>query len=159
MKYNLKSKLSTLILLVALTGMKFTYLADTQGGQHAVDHDHGDPLELHTVMRLLMQNLHTINEGIFNQDFDIIEAGAASIYDHPSLADESMNLLEETLGGRMAQFEELDHFVHIRADSIREAAANQNMSKVLEQYQITTQACINCHAAFQDEIRRARLQD
>src|SRR5690625_1097137 len=89
MKYNLKSKLSTLILLVALTGMKFTYLADTQGGQHAVDHDHGDPLELHTVMRLLMQNLHTINEGIFNQDFDIIEAGAASIYDHTSIADES----------------------------------------------------------------------
>src|SRR5690625_5240791 len=159
MKYNLKSKLSTLILLVALTGMKFTYLADTQGGQHAVDHDHGDPLELHTVMRLLMQNLHTINEGIFNQDFDIIEAGAASIYDHPSLADESMNLLEETLGGRMAQFEELDHFVHLRADSIREAAANQHMSKLHEQYPVGSQACVSSHAPLPDEIRRASRQD
>src|SRR5690625_358508 len=115
MKYNLKSKLSTLILLVVLTGMKFTYLTNTQNGQHTIDHDHDDPLELHTIMRLLMQNLHTINEGIFNQDFDIIEARAASIYDHPSLADESMNLLEETLKNQMAQFEELDHFVHIRA--------------------------------------------
>src|SRR5690625_7794036 len=77
--------------------------------------------------------------------------------DHPTLADESMNLLRETLEGRMALFEELDHFVHIRADSIREAAANQNMSKVLEQYQIVTQACVSCHAAFQDEIRRAKI--
>ena len=157
MRDKLNSTLSPLILLVAFTGMQFVYLADINGDQHAADQN--EPLELHIIMRLLMQDLHTINEGIYNQNFDIIEAGAASIHDHPSLADESRDLLKETLEDRMAQFEEMDHFVHIRADSIREAAVNKNMNKVLEQYQIISRGCVNCHIAFQDEIRMARFQD
>src|SRR5690625_6393669 len=99
MKNMLNITVSTLILLVALIGMKFTYSADTNDNQHAVAQS--DPLELHTVMRLLMQDLHTINEGIYNQNFDLIEAGAASIYDHPTLADDSMNILRDTIYGRI----------------------------------------------------------
>src|SRR5690625_1279057 len=154
MKNMLNITVSTLILLVALIGMKFTYSADTNDNQHAVAQS--DPLELHTVMRLLCRIcILSMKE----YTIKILILSRQEPRDHPTLADESMNLLRETLEGRMALFEELDHYVHIRADTIREAAANQNMSKVLEQYQITTQACINCHAAFQDEIRRARLQD
>ena len=58
----------------------------------------------------------------------------------------------------MAQFGEYDHLVHSRADSIRNAAINRDMGKVLEQYRIVEQGCVNCHAAFQDEIRQARMK-
>lgn len=114
--------------------------------------------ELHTIMRLLMQDIHTINEGIFTQNFDLIETGAAKINDHAPLSDKSRNLVSETLGERMAQFGEYDHLVHSRADSIRNAAINRDMGKVLEQYRIVEQGCVNCHAAFQDEIRQARME-
>lgn len=114
--------------------------------------------ELHTIMRLLIQDIHTINEGIFTQNFDLIETGAAKINDHAPLSDKSRNLVSETLGERMAQFGEYDHLVHSRADSIRNAAINRDMGKVLEQYRIVEQGCVNCHAAFQDEIRQARME-
>ena len=114
--------------------------------------------ELYTIMRLLMIDIHTINEGIYTQNFDLIQTGAANINGHAPLADESRQLVMDTLGDRMAQFGEYDNLVHSRADSIRKAAQNRDMGKVLEQYRIVEQGCVNCHAAFQDEIRQARIQ-
>lgn len=104
-----------------------------------------------------MQDIHTINEGIYTQNFDLIETGAAKINDHAPLSDESRNLVMETLGDRMVQFGEFDNLVHSRADSIRDAAINRDMGKVLEQYRIVEQGCVNCHATFQDEVRSKRI--
>ena len=106
-----------------------------------------------------MLDIHTINEGIYTQNYDLIETGAANINDHAPLADESRQLVMETLGDRMSVFGDFDDLVHSRADSIRMAAINRDMGKVLEQYRIVEQGCVNCHAAFQDEILKARLQN
>lgn len=116
-----------------------------------------EPQELHTIMRLLMQDIYTINEGIYTQNFDLIETGAAKINDHAPLSDESKNLVKETLGDRMAQFGEFDNVVHSYADSIRDAAVAKDMGRVLEKYRVVEQGCVNCHGAFQDEIRSERL--
>lgn len=114
--------------------------------------------ELHTIMRLLMLDIHTINEGIYTQNFDLIETGAANINQHAPLSDQSRQLVMDTLGERMAQFGEFDDVVHSYADSIRDAAIEKNMGRVLEQYRIVEQGCVSCHAAFQNEIRQARIQ-
>jgi hypothetical protein len=116
-----------------------------------------EPLELHTIMRLIMMDIHTINEGIYTQNFDLIASGAASINDHPSLSDESRSLVQETLGNRMDHFAGIDQLVHGYADSIKQSAVENDMSGVLDYYQIVQQGCVNCHIAFQEEIREARL--
>src|SRR5690625_1437265 len=132
------------------------------GHNHDHGHDHhqshqGSPMELNSVMRLLMLDLHTINEGIFTQDFDLIISGAASITDHPQLSENTLTLLEETLGDQLSVFEGLDHTAHMYADSIRQAAEDANMERVLNYYRSMEQSCIACHAAFQDRLRLARL--
>ena len=139
------------VVLSMLTGMTLIKMGDKQQA------DSGSQ-KLPTIMRLLMQDIHTINEGIYTQNFDLIETGAAKINDHAPLSDESRNLVMETLGDRMAQFGEFDNLVHSYADSIRVAAIAKDMGHVLEMYHIVEQGCVNCHAGFQDEIRQARMK-
>lgn len=154
-----KTLLSILTILIVLIAI-YTY-ANSRQDQHQDEEHHthhvSRPMELHSVMRLLMLDLHTINEGIFTQNFDLIASGAASIVDHPQLADKTLELLEETLGNQLSTFEEFDHRAHMYADSIRQAAEASNMNRVLDHYRMMEQSCIACHSAFQDRLRLARL--
>jgi cytochrome c556 len=75
----------------------------------------------------------------------------------PSLSDESRSLVQDTLGDRMKHFAGFDQLVHGYADSIKQSAVENDISSVLEHYQIVQQGCVNCHTAFQEEIREARL--
>jgi hypothetical protein len=120
-------------------------------------HQNDEPIELHTIMRLLIQDVHTIYEGIFTQNFDLIEAGATAINSHAPLSDETMALIKETLGDQMPVFIGYDKIVHSYADSIRYAAQHENMNRVLSHFQTMERGCIACHAAFQDTLRIARL--
>src|SRR5690625_7069965 len=78
-----KTLLSILTILIVLIAI-YTY-ANSRQDQHQDEEHHthhvSRPMELHSVMRLLMLDLHTINEGIFTQNFDLIASGAASIVD------------------------------------------------------------------------------
>lgn len=150
MKYRITFGLITILVVSILMGMSFY---ETNEDVQAKP----ESQELHTIMRLLMLDIHTINEGIYTQNFDLIETGSANINGHAPLADESRQLVMDTLGDRMAQFGEYDNMVHSYADSIRAAAIQKDMGRVLEQYRIVEQGCVNCHAAFQDEIRSARI--
>jgi cytochrome c556 len=151
MEKVMKNKITLLLIVVVL--------GSVLGGMAFTNQDvEPDSQELHTIMRLLMLDIHTINEGIYSQNFDLIETGAAKINEHAPLSDESRSLVMETLGDRMSQFGEFDNLVHNYADSIRDAAVAKDMGRVLEMYNIVEQGCVNCHAAFQDEIRQARLK-
>ncbi|WP_133120167.1 hypothetical protein [Rhodohalobacter barkolensis] len=150
MKYRVALSLITLLIVSILMGLSSYKSNDNIKVEP-------EPQELHTIMRLLMLDIHTINEGIYTKNFDLIETGAANINGHAALADESRQLVMNTLGDRMAQFGEYDNLVHSYADSIRDAAIQEDMGRVLEQYRIVEQGCVNCHAAFQDEIKSARL--
>lgn len=120
------------------------------------DKDH--PLDLPTIMRLLSADIQVINEGIYTQNYNLIEQGAAAINEHPPLSDETRALLSETLGNRMQAFAQYDKLVHDTADSLRNAALHQNMGRVLEQYQIIQRGCVSCHESFRNEIVQARLE-
>lgn len=109
-------------------------------------------------MRLLMLDVHSINEGIYTHNYDLIESGAAAVNGHASLSDDSRTLVQQTLGDRMPAFVEFDNLVHFYADSIREAARDHNMERVLNHYRIMEQGCVNCHTSFQDEIRIERMK-
>ncbi len=116
-----------------------------------------DPLTLQSIMRLISANMGIINEGIYTEDYHLIEEGAAAINDHPPLSPVSLELVKSTLGPRMQAFQEYDNIVHGHADTIKVAAQQKNMQKVLDSYQIVQKGCVSCHAAFRNEIVKARI--
>lgn len=118
--------------------------------------NNSDSLDLPTIMRLIYADMQIINEGIYTENFKLIEQGAAAINEHPPLSDETRALVKKTLGERMPAFGQYDKLVHDTADSLKTAAAERNMESVLEKYQIIQQGCVSCHASFRDEITLAR---
>lgn len=116
-----------------------------------------EPLTLQSIMRLISANMGIISEGIFTEDYHLIEQGAAAINDHPPLSPVSLNLVKSTLGPRMESFQQYDKIVHGYADTIKVAAQQKNMQKVLDSYQIVQKGCVSCHAAFRNEIVEARI--
>lgn len=115
-----------------------------------------ESLDLQTIMRLIYTDMQIINEGIYTENFNLIEQGAAAINEHPPLSDETRALVKKTLGERMPAFGQYDKLVHDTADSLKVAAAERNMKSVLDKYQIIQQGCVSCHASFRNEIIRAR---
>lgn len=112
--------------------------------------------DLQTIMRLIMADVNMINEGIFTQNFHLIEQGAAAINQHPPLSEETRKFIQKTLGDKMPAFGEYDKLVHNHADSIKKAAIQHDLNKVLEQYRIVQQGCVSCHASFRETIIQAR---
>ncbi|REL38609.1 hypothetical protein DYD21_01280 [Rhodohalobacter sp. SW132] len=162
MKYNINTILTGSFFLLVFIGLAVAHFQnkgqDTDTKQDVETESITQPLELSTIMRMLMIDMHTINEGIYTKNFDLIEQGAANINNHPPLSTESRQLVQGTLGERMDVFGSFDQTVHSRADSLREAARSQDMNRVMEHYNVIQQGCVNCHTAFQEEIRRECLK-
>lgn len=156
MKYRVTTLLTGSFFLLVFTGLAITHFQVEELESDFISEP--EPLELHTIMRLLLIDIHTINEGIYTENYDLIEQGAGNINNHPSLAPESRQLVQETLSERMSQFGAYDKVVHGTADSLREAARNQDMNRVMQHYNVIQQGCVSCHAAFQEEIRDERMQ-
>ncbi|MEX0905650.1 MAG: hypothetical protein WD604_16445 [Balneolaceae bacterium] len=146
MTNRIKLLVTSVFLVLLITGATF-YSNDQQD----------DSMELHSIMRLIMMDIHTINEGIYTQNYALIEQGAQNINEHPPLAPETRQLVQETLGERMAQFGVYDKIVHDTADSLRQAAIDRDMGRVRNHYRIIEQGCVSCHASFQNEIKQRRI--
>ncbi|MFP8489099.1 cytochrome c [Gracilimonas sp. Q87] len=115
-----------------------------------------DSLDLQTIMRLISADMQIINEGIYTENYELIEQGAAAINEHPPLSDETRSFLKKTLGNRMQAFGQYDKLVHDTADSLKVAAKDGNMESILEKYQIIQKGCVSCHTSFRNEIIQAR---
>lgn len=160
MKYHISTVLTITFFLLVFAGLAIAHFYGGEDGpqQDSAAEIENQPLELPTIMRLLLIDIQTINEGIYTQNFVLIEQGAANINDHPPLSTESRKLVQNTLGERMEQFGAYDKVVHGTADSLRQAAMRQDMDRVLQYYNVIQQGCVSCHAVFQEEIRHERLQ-
>jgi len=145
----MKNRITVLLLLFVSVSI-FTGLTFDESTQDK-------SMDLPTIMRLIYADIQIINEGIYTENFQLIEQGAAAINEHPPLSDETRSLVKKTLGERMQAFGQYDKLVHDTADSLKEAATEHNMERVLEKYQIIQQGCVSCHTSFRNEITRARL--
>ena len=110
------------------------------------------------MMRLLLSDIYRVDEGIYLEDYTMIEDGAGAIADHPAMTEEDKKRIKETLGKMMPRFVSFDMTVHHHADSMRLAAVQQNMSEVLRHYSIVQRGCVDCHTRFRDPITEARLK-
>ncbi len=155
MIYKIHTIAISLFFLIVFSGFAIAHFAETKPTTPAEEIE--QTRELHTIMRLLLQNIHTVNEGVYTENYDLIIHGAQKINDHPPLADESRELIRSVLGDRMSVFGSFDNTVHGHADSLVAAAEAKEMDRVLRHYRIVQQGCVNCHSAFKDEIRSVRL--
>lgn len=158
MKYKIHTITVLALFIFVIFGFAFNYYTGENNPPSTAASAETNSPKLHTIMRLLLSDMDRINEGIYTMNFSLIENGAAGINDHPPMAENSLALVKETLGKRMEAFGSYDHTVHSRADSLREAAIRGDMNCVLDNYRIIQQGCVNCHTAFQEEIRQERLK-
>ena len=154
MKYRIHTITVSIFFLLVLGGLTIDHFLEVDKNPES----NPEQLELHSIMELLLLDIHTINEGVYTRNFDIIEQGARNINNHPPPASESQKLVQEVLGDRMSQFRAYDNMVHDTADSLHNAATKEDMNQVLKYYRIVEQGCVSCHAALQEEILRERLQ-
>jgi cytochrome c556 len=115
-------------------------------------------LPLVPMMQQLLDDMQQVDQGIYTENFSLIEKEAENISDHPTMTPEDKKLVKQTLGKEMQQFVEFDMVVHHHADSMRMAAVEQNMQKVLEHYRITQQGCVDCHSNYREPISTARVE-
>jgi len=158
MKYKIHTVSIAIFFFLLATGLAFAHYQEGIPDGSETETPEPEPLELPTIMRMLLTDIDLINEGIYSENYALIQQGAANINAHPPLSPKSRQLVQETLGDRMPAFGEYDQLVHTRADSLKEAARQKDMNAILKNYQIIQQGCVSCHSAFQEEIRVARIQ-
>jgi hypothetical protein len=125
--------------------------------QHADAHHapSGEPRPLELLMVELGQDMQRLNEGIWRDDYVMIERGARAVADHPPIPPEQVALIRAALGPQFESFRQFDVLVHERAAEIAEAASSARMDRVLALYGQVQEGCVGCHAAYRDRTRAA----
>lgn len=145
-----------LILIIIFAGFSFSVMGWSWYPQKQSSQPETMPLV--PMMQQLLSDVQKVDRGIYTENFAMIEEGAGNISDHPMMTSEDKKLAKKTLGKEMKQFVEFDMVVHHHADSMRMAAVEQNMQKVLKHYRITQQGCVDCHSNYREKISTARLE-
>ncbi len=115
-----------------------------------------ETMPLVPMMRLLLNDMYTIDEGIYAENYQMIEEGGEAVSNHPVMTEEDKKLVKSALGEDMKKFVKFDMIVHHHADSIAIAARNEKMNEVLRHYRIVQQGCVDCHTRYRTKIIEAR---
>lgn len=115
-----------------------------------------ETMELVPMMRLLLSDVYTIDEGLYTENYSLIEKGAAGIAGHPGMTMEDRELIKNSLGREFKKFVEFDMTVHHHADSMAQAARQKNMEEVMRHFSIVREGCLDCHKNFRTDIMNAR---
>ena len=91
-------------------------------------------ITLKEVMQGLLTDTQLITEGIFLEDFPVIEKAAKHIAEHPKAPMTIRVKLAKAFGSEMLQFKSLDGKVHDTAVTINQAAKNKDMKTIISIY-------------------------
>ena len=119
-------------------------------------HEQPESQSLIPMMQQLLADMQMVDKGIYMEQYALVEKGAGDIANHPSMTQRDKQIIKKTLGKQMQQFVAFDMTVHHHADSIRIAAVQENMKKILRHYRIVQQGCVNCHSNYRKKISEAR---
>ena len=110
-------------------------------------------------LRLLMvglgQDMSRVNDGIWHEDFRMIQQAADAIANHPRISPEEMVAIKNALGNRFAMFVGHDRMVHDTATRLATAATQESMIDVMRYHSELTQFCVACHTNYRAEVRSA----
>lgn len=133
--------------IVLITGI--TFLGFSQSQQPKTQ-------PLIPMMRMLLADMQTVDQGIYNENYKLIAKGADDIANHPKMTQEDKQTIKKTLGKEIKEFVAFDMTVHHHADSMRLAALQENMQQVLRHYRIVQQGCVDCHSNYREKVSKAR---
>ena len=109
--------------------------------------------DLKHIMVDLGEQMHTVQTGLWAEDFDAIAAGARAVADHPHVSPEELKRIQGALGSDFASFAAADHLVHDGAVRLTEAAGSRDLDATLREVASLQDGCVACHTQF-----RVRLQ-
>lgn len=156
-------------ILIVATGLLISFVATRptrvalpdRGNQDALpEHFETEaPVLVDRPLRALMvglgQDMARISDGIWHEDFLMIEQGAESVATHPKITPDEMAAIKTALDDRFAQFVSFDKVVHEAAEQLVKAARQNDMQGVLDLQSQIRQGCVSCHATFRSEVRHA----
>jgi cytochrome c556 len=128
--------LSTLIFSLIL----ISNISATETTTHSVS--------LKSIMQNLLNDTQKITEGMFLDNFKMIEKAANNITTHPEIPKPTKLKLMKSFGPKMADFKAYDALVHNAAVEINKAAKEKDIETILKQYQQMISACQDCHNNF-----------
>lgn len=152
-----------LALLVA--GCQQPDLSDEQGAPNdavasAGDADHqshaapdGEGELLLTIMQGLGGEMVRLTYALMTDDTTSVADAAESIAAHAPIASSEIERIHAVLGAEMAEFEEVDGFVHHAAAQLRDAARSGDLQEVVRRLGEVQSGCISCHTQFRERLR------
>ncbi|WP_138430967.1 hypothetical protein [Fodinibius saliphilus] len=111
-----------------------------------------ETMKLVPMMQRLLHDMQIVDQGIYTENYDLIAKGGEGIADHPVMTPEDKAMVKKVLGKEIKQFISFDKTVHHHADSMRQAAVEQQMDEVLNHYRIVQQGCVDCHSNYRKRI-------
>ena len=138
---------------IALTGTTLFSSSESNLAPQSTPPDTTQTKRLRLLMVGLAQDMARINTGLWHEDYDLMQQGGASIANHPKIPPEQMAKIKKALGNQFETFVQFDQTVHKTAAELAEAAANRNLSKVLDTYTRIRNGCVGCHTAYRERLR------
>jgi hypothetical protein len=110
---------------------------------------------LRFLMTSLGQDMSRVGDGLWREDFTMVEKAAVDIADHPRITPNEVAAIRAALESGFQQFVAIDKVVHQTASQLARAAAQKNLARVLELQGRLQQACVACHTAYRADVRAA----
>lgn len=105
-------------------------------------------ISLKSIMQSLLNDTQKITEGMFFENYKMIEKASNNIANHPEIPKSTKMKLMKFFGPKMVDFKAYDGLVHNAAVEINRAAKEKDMETILKQYQQMINDCQDCHNNF-----------
>lgn len=105
------------------------------------------------IMRQLAVDMAALQNALFMEDFEEVEARAESIAHHPHISPAEIARIQSELGSDMEEFEELDVAVHDASVRMYEASRGDDIDAVLGALADVQSGCVACHERFRERLR------
>lgn len=139
--------------VIALTGTTLFSSPAPASEPHPTLPDTTQTKPLRLLMVGLAQDMARINTGLWHEDYDLMRQGGAAIANHPKIPPEQMAQIKKALGNEFNAFVQFDQTVHKTAAELAEAAADHDLSRVLDAYTRIRNGCMGCHTTYRDRLR------
>ncbi|MCK4711051.1 MAG: cytochrome c [Gammaproteobacteria bacterium] len=101
-------------------------------------------------MRDMGENMQSITDAISREEWKLVQSNAVLIADHPQPPfGEKLRILS-FVGTDISRFKKFDGITHDAANSLGDAATQENGSAVIQAFSKLQSSCLDCHQTFRD---------